>query len=630
MPIQFLKWIVKNDKKVGAEFSKPITSEEIEYQIFINNQQVNKYSKETLNNTEIIFFENESSNQNVIIKWRVRGSSQYFSYPLENNDDLNRPSIQFRTDWKYILPDDLEIRVSTNISNYKYLLMVNNERTEPLEITSIPNMDGTVLKFNVLIPPATKLRLFYLKDSKWLPVINGEFILEASNEIIINFNNKMQQKWIESLEDATDRSLIESYKTNLTFANKVLLQLRGDLDTMLTLGIEGNSDMETAFNEINKMNDLITIDEHQTTNPLTIYTQFSPTEWGFFKNDDFFSDSQITPDGKQMVTQKFDFGKFPDLRIGYLVQDLMISENERILVELKVPEYTYMGHLGNGKIIFPAGFYGMQKSTDREPEILIINGKEFLKLYADLVPSYSIDARIKKLEELLVTSIDKALRNRTLSEENRKEISQKIRFAFNGIHASLGMKRAVIGIQELIKNPNIPDSLLQDGLLKIEKIIFQDTLPIHKITEDTWSTEDTLGGITIWNGQNPPTIKIFPVGPYWISQYVTDPFRTVLHEFGHIVDRELLASDSSGKKFLSNEPEFKKLFIEEKENITEKYTYDGYAKTTEQEFFAEVFHAMFTTYPEIAKQRDIDQEVPKTVAFIKKKLEEKGYIKKEV
>ncbi|AHD04377.1 lethal factor domain protein [Paenibacillus larvae subsp. larvae DSM 25430] len=82
---------------------------------------------------------------------------------------------------------------------------------------------------------------------------------------------------------------------------------------------------------------------------------------------------------------------------------------------------------------------------------------------------------------------------------------------------------------------------------------------------------------------------------------------------GHVVDVVLLNDTSKSARFNA-------IYEEEKNNITSLVTYKDYAKSNAQEFFAEVFKAMYSTD---SKQQDaVKKEAPKAVDYIKNKIKE--------
>ena len=66
--------------------------------------------------------------------------------------------------------------------------------------------------------------------------------------------------------------------------------------------------------------------------------------------------------------------------------------------------------------------------------------------------------------------------------------------------------------------------------------------------------------------------------------------------------------------------------------MTKINTYNGYAKTNPDEFFAEVFKSMVSmgnqNYEGNFYRESIKKEVPETVKFIEDKLKEHGYVLK--
>ncbi|GAC43350.1 anthrax toxin lethal factor-related metalloendopeptidase, partial [Paenibacillus popilliae] len=280
-----------------------------------------------------------------------------------------------------------------------------------------------------------------------------------------------------------------------------------------------------------------------------------------------------------------------------------------------VPAGTYLAHLGNGQTIFPLD-YGM-KLTDQAGTII---GKQVLKLKALVVPKDDILKETNVQMFILYKSISNILRSKGFDEKDIESLKAQCMFIFSGPNVLLAIENSQSAMLDLLTNEYIPNNLLRDTLLKLKQhagIAFL-SVPI--------CMDKAIAGSTSFpkNGDK-PNMSIIPTHQSLLSQLDEhiSTSRTLHHEFGHVIDREILNG-------ISSTPEFKALFEKEKNNITEINTYANYAKTNPQEFFAEVFKSMVSMgnekYPSSYYRDSIEKEAPETVRFIKDKLKEKGYI----
>ncbi|WP_042226919.1 anthrax toxin lethal factor-related metalloendopeptidase [Paenibacillus popilliae] len=437
------------------------------------------------------------------------------------------------------------------------------------------------------------------------------------------YSQERYEIWTKSFTNS-QKDMINSYKKDANETNKLLVEFRGHIQALQFLAQQPGADPKLVkqVNEIEEMNKLIKVEENKTPQTQTIYTSFSATDIGFASNPDI-EDGFLNLDEKKINTiiECLKMGSFSDFRAGNLVTSEPYSTvnafftQKRILIELEVPAGTYLAHLGNGQTIFPLD-YGM-KLTDQAGTVI---GKQVLKLKALVVPKDDILIEGDAQSLILNKSISNILRSKGFDEKDIESLKAQCRFMFSGPNVSLAIENSQSAMLDLVTNEYIPNNLLRDMLLKLRLcagITFQ-SVPIGRNIE--------IDGITNFpeNGDN-PYMRIIPTHQDLLSQLDEhqSTLRTLHHEFGHVIDREILNG-------ISSTPEFKALFEKEKNNITEINTYANYAKTNPQEFFAEVFKSMVSMgnekYPSSYYRDSIEKEAPETVRFIKDKLKEKGYV----
>ena len=441
------------------------------------------------------------------------------------------------------------------------------------------------------------------------------------------YSKNRYEKWSENFS-LKERKIVESFKKP-SHTNELLRKYRGNINQMKLMASRDSTDpkLAHAVSEIDEMNRLIKNPENLTLEKQTVYTRFSATDFGYESNSDL-EKGLLDLDLKHVNEFKrgFQYGKFPDLRVGSLTEEtdgLLTSffSKERILVELTVPKGIYMGHLGNGQVIFPSGY--AMKLVDSNISVITQNGKKILKMKAKVVKKEEIDDEILHQQHVINKVVAISLRAKGISEKDIAKINDLITFNFTGLNASLAIKNSQKAILDLVNNDYMPSNLIKDCFLKLQKdigFLFVET-PIQM-------REELLGSTIIPNDVSEgPFIRINATPQSNLSAFDEhlSTSGTVLHEFGHLIAKKILND-------VAKDDIFKRLYEEEKNNMTKINTYNGYAKTNPDEFFAEVFKSMVSmgnqNYSGNLYRESIEKEVPKTVEFIRNKLKKHGYVLK--
>ncbi|WP_242309752.1 hypothetical protein [Bacillus cereus group sp. BfR-BA-01524] len=440
------------------------------------------------------------------------------------------------------------------------------------------------------------------------------------------YSKNQYEEWNKNFS-SQEKKLVESFKKNSP-TNELLRKYRGNITEMKFMASEEGADPELikAVSEVAEMNRLIKKKENLTLEKQIVYTRFSATDFGYESNSDL-EKGLLDLDMKHINEFKrgFQYGKFPDLRVGSLMEDpdgLLKSffSKERILVELTVPKGIFMGHLGDGQVIFPSDY--AIKLVDNKINVVTQNGKTLLKMKAKVVKKEEIDDEILHQQDVINKVVAISLRAKGISEQDIAEINEKITFNFTGLNASLAIKNSQKAILDLVNNNYMSSNLIKDCFLKLRNSIgfqFEET-PIQM--------KETMAGGTVFPGDSKkpyiminatPQSQLSAFGPHLSTA------ATLFHEIGHLIEAEILNE-------IADDAIFKKLYEEEKNNITEINTFNGYAKKNPHEFFAEVFKSMVSmgnqNHQGDLYRESIKKEAPKTVSFIKDKLREHGYLLK--
>ncbi|AJI08478.1 anthrax toxin lethal factor-related metalloendopeptidase [Bacillus cereus] len=437
------------------------------------------------------------------------------------------------------------------------------------------------------------------------------------------YSEKRYEEWSKDFS-SKEKRLVQSFKKNSP-TNELLRKYRGNIIRMKRDSTDPK--LAHAVSEIDEMNRIIKKPENLTLEKQIVYTRFSATDFGYESNSDL-GKGLLDLDMKHVNNFKrgFQYGKFPDLRLGSLTEgtDGLLGSffsKERILVELTVPKGTYMGHLGDGQIIFPSDY--AMRLVDKNITVIKQNGKNILKLNAKVVKKVDIEEEILHQQNVINKVVAMSLRAKGISDKDIENINNKITFNFTGLNASLAVKNSQKSILDLVNNDHMPANLIKDCFLKLQKdigFLFEDT-PISM-------REETDGKTIIPNNSNEKSfIRINATPQSNLSTFAEhlSTSGTVLHEVGHLIAKKILND-------VDNDDKFKKLYEKEKNNITEINTYNGYAKKNPDEFFAEVFKSMVSmgnqNHHGDLYRESIKKEVPETVRFIEDNLKEHGYVLK--
>ncbi|MDA2118446.1 ADP-ribosyltransferase [Bacillus cereus group sp. MYBK59-1] len=337
-----------------------------------------------------------------------------------------------------------------------------------------------------------------------------------------------------------------------------------------------------------------------------------------------FHQSTINRDKYKLISQNFKYGFYNDYLDAYLTEEEGLSKSE-ILLDLKLPKGTHVGFLNNKDHILLSRNQGILVTNS---SIIVINGKEKIKVEAELIDKNLIKNKIQTKEDRLNDYFRKIIEKGTsIHRENEIPTETKlIELVTNSLNASFTVNRAETLLHTLTQN--IPSDLL---LKTLEQMNHRAAITI---TDSSWENlESELGqsfsdlienALAFYDHKTKElivnlSIHDHEINPFKLirdghSAFETD-VQTLIHEFGHAVD-DLILND------LSQTSEFIDLYQEEKGNIKIEH----YMTSDQEEFFASAFSYIFS--PNTQYQMRIKQEAPKTVAFIQKALEEKGLYKK--
>ncbi|MFV5894599.1 MULTISPECIES: hypothetical protein [unclassified Bacillus cereus group] len=440
------------------------------------------------------------------------------------------------------------------------------------------------------------------------------------------YSENRYEEWSKGFS-LKEKDLVESFKKNSP-TNELLRKYRGNITEMKFIASEkgSNPELKKAVSEVAEMNKLIKKTENLTLEKQIVYTRFRALDFGYASDSDLEKGLlNLDMEHVNKFKRGFQYGNFPDLRVGSLMEEpegLLKSffSKERILVELTVPKGTYMGHLGDGQVIFPSEY--AMKLIDSNVTLITKNGKKMLKMKAKVVKKEEIDDEIFHQQYVINKVVALSLRAKGISEQDIAKINDKITFNFTGLNASLAIKNAQKAILDLVNNDYIPSNLIKDCFVELRNSIgfqFEETPILMK--------EATAGATFFPSNSQKPYIRINATPQSYLSAFGPhlSTSATLLHEIGHLIETKILNR-------IADDYRFKELYEKEKNNITEKNTYNGYAKTNPSEFFAEVFKSMVSmgnqNYEGNFYRESIKKEVPETVRFIEDKLKEHGYVLK--
>ncbi|MEJ9209685.1 anthrax toxin lethal factor-related metalloendopeptidase, partial [Paenibacillus larvae] len=343
---------------------------------------------------------------------------------------------------------------------------------------------------------------------------------------------------------------------------------------------------EQLKKQIKQMDIMIKQPVNQLKERQIIYTHFDPTDLGYSDELQMLvgnRDNRLDPGKIKTVLTEYKYGNLTDLKTG----NLTLSGGEtgqHYVAELELPKGTYLGHFGDGQTVLPTDYaIEISHNVFNKPKIIVENGKQVIKVKARLIKKEEIEHKVKETEAAL---------NKMLNKD-----TDFVRLDIGGGFESYTIDHAKKAINALIKQ--LPSKLLTDAVDELDSVVFQDV----KISE-----HNPRGLFSVLDN------KVYLRMNHEIFiQHLdqsTVPSTGLIHEMGHVVDVVLLNDTSKSARFNA-------IYEEEKNNITSLVTYKDYAKSNAQEFFAEVFKAMYSTD---SKQQDaVKKEAPKAVDYIKNK-----------
>ncbi|RAP17752.1 hypothetical protein C2W64_04554 [Brevibacillus laterosporus] len=357
-------------------------------------------------------------------------------------------------------------------------------------------------------------------------------------------------------------------------------EVRGNIDELTD---------EQLKKQIKEMNIMIRQPVNQLKERLIIYTHFDPIDLGYSNELQMLvgnRDNRLDLGKIKTVLTKYKYGNLTDLKIG----NVTLSGGEtgqHYVAELELPKGTYLGHFGDGQTVLPMD-YAIEISHNifNKPKIIVENGKQVIKVKARLIKKEEIDNKCKETEATL---------NKILNKD-----TDFVQLDIGGGFESYTIDHAKEAINVLIKQ--LPSKLLTDAVDQLDSIVFKDV----KISEHNPRGKFDILDNKVYLRMNH---EIFIQN----LDQSTVPSTGLIHEMGHVVDVVLLNDTSKSARFHA-------IYEEEKNNITGLVTYKDYAKSNAQEFFAEIFKAMYST--DFKQQDAVKKEAPKAVEYIKNKINE--------
>lgn len=415
------------------------------------------------------------------------------------------------------------------------------------------------------------------------------------------YSKERYSEWRKTLQLSHQKELEEfQKKINLQYLNKKLELARGNIE---------NIKDSTLKQQLKQIDTMIKQPVNRTKEKQIIYTHFTAEELGFINESQMKKDDgsqQLDENKIENVLRYYEYGILRDLKFGNLMMKKG-DKGQHFVVKLELPSGTYLGHLGDGQVILPSecAIEIANKQADK-PKIIIVDGKQIIKVNAKLVQKAEIQEKIKEREQVLNDDINKLLNN---------DGSKIVKLDIEEISASYSMKQAHEAITSLVNNKFIPKEILKDGLLKLKS---KDGLVF---TDGVLKESSNIGGF-----YSPKDKNIYiktNLSHHLTNQYLNfDVSHHLLHELGHLVDVEILGK---GLKYLSaNDEYFLSIYKEEKSNITNLNTVHDYAQESTIEFFAEVFKSMYSS--NVKYRESIRKEAPEAVKYIEDKLKEYNYL----
>ncbi|MDO6662042.1 hypothetical protein Q4571_15740 [Bacillus thuringiensis] len=354
-------------------------------------------------------------------------------------------------------------------------------------------------------------------------------------------------------------------------------------------------------------------DVDPTTN-LSLYKKVKDTEFGYME-DNFYKDLNrmeiAEPEFRQLQTDLKDgYGfinnfmitnlslPFPTELIKLLIKSKTIFYP--IVLHLNMPSGRRLGYLEDDKICIA----NEQVVKYGEMKIITNDGKQVIQIKCEINPNESAEQYRKKIK-----LEEKDINETFWAVPNWDEKQTVAELSMGGFTASRFVNRAKILIDLLKKQ--IPIEKVKACIEKMENkkgsICFMDydyfILEAEKEGYDPEKAKQTVGRYVV----DDKRLYIQLNHPALISEKDGD-VNTLFHEFGHAVDN-LLFDD------VSTSSEFEDIYKSEKDAVN----IDPYFKSTPLEFFAEAFSYLYSIKNE--QQEQIKKEAPRTIDFIKNKME---------
>lgn len=324
----------------------------------------------------------------------------------------------------------------------------------------------------------------------------------------------------------------------------------------------------------------------------TIYMNLSLKDLGFDANNYYDAQNRIDLEKFTSFIEQFQYFNFNGNLFGDLSQKKM-SADERIRLKINVPTNTKILFLEDGRAIL-----------DRDIGIIVSRisifseGRQYIRMDAEVVSKEDVYQEIKSDEAEINTMVQDKL---GIDRNDLVEINAK------SLISNYTAVKAKESINHLINS--IPSDLLlqsinskNNGSLKIN---FSD-----KILDG----EDHVIGFFDHNN-NTLNVKIS-------CNNDNSELYTVVHEFGHSVDYNLLGYGDVMHSQISSK--FENLYLKEKENLTEETSrivdFDEhgngitYGSVNPAEFFAEVFANIYSS--DQSRKELIWRQVPETCQYI--------------
>lgn len=319
---------------------------------------------------------------------------------------------------------------------------------------------------------------------------------------------------------------------------------------------------------------------------LHVYKKLKSTDLGY-KGDSFYKTGTNTIDRDKFNQLKHDFQY--GIINNFMEVDLTehsADKSEPIQLQLKIPEGIGVGHIDKDQLLLERN-HGIEI---KKTSIIVNNGKQVIKVQADLVPKDKIQKKIKATETEINTKFG------TLMGATGK----LIQLDTEGFYASTLANKTESLMKQLTSN--VPNELLAEMINKLNADGAITLTDMNLVNRNENTSIDAKG---FYDPSN-KSIYVNLNHKDHIHQQGSD-LATLVHQFGKAVD-ELFVENT----VLSETDEFKKIYKQEKNNLT-----DLADSINEKEFFAAVFRDM---YAPTTGMETIQKKVPKTVTFIKGKI----------